>query len=433
MLLVMLNFPYTYKEDGMQRKSRPQIDTIIVIKAVIRILVAKVLFVFRTTPLGVMFIAGIMFYKAEVMPTHLSSALPMISYLILAFGMLITSCFNRSRFFFILLVLFLSQLSLISFTSEYMDKGFSFQGIYAVISLLVPLNILFFSSLSEGKILSAWGQKNFIIILLQIISILALLLSGRIEGFLGMNGGFSYFSFIPETPIPTLSVFAYSMAGLVLLIKRRRTTLYFKRTLFGALVAVFFAQHFYIYPIGIPLFYSTAGVIIILSIIQDYYFKAYLDELTNLPSRRSLNEEMMNLNNIYTIAMVDVDFFKKFNDKYGHDAGDDVLRLIARVMKEHNKGKAFRYGGEEFTIVFPGKKMEDAVPCLEELREKISKCRFLLRGEREKGIDRRLNVTVSIGVAESTTKSIGPEEVIKAADAALYQAKEQGRNCVCKA
>ena len=166
---------------------------------------------------------------------------------------------------------------------------------------------------------------------------------------------------------------------------------------------------------------------------QDYYFKAYLDELTNLPSRRSLNEEMMNLNNIYTIAMVDVDFFKKFNDKYGHDAGDDVLRLIARVMKEHNKGKAFRYGGEEFTIVFPGKKMEDAVPCLEELREKISKCKFLLRGEREKGIDRRLNVTVSIGVAESTTKSIGPEEVIKAADAALYQAKEQGRNCVCKA
>ncbi len=150
-----------------------------------------------------------------------------------------------------------------------------------------------------------------------------------------------------------------------------------------------------------------------------------------MPSRRSLNEDMLALEGTYVIAMLDVDFFKKFNDTYGHDAGDDVLRLIAGVMKNFKAGKSFRYGGEEFTILFPNKSLAEAIPALEKLRESIAKCKFALRGSSsKKAAERKLNITVSIGVAESNHKLASPEEVIKAADTALYRAKDNGRNCV---
>lgn len=101
-------------------------------------------------------------------------------------------------------------------------------------------------------------------------------------------------------------------------------------------------------------------------------------------------------------------------------------------MKSCTRGKFFRYGGEEFTILFPGKTLAEVIPYLEEVREKIAQCKFALRNQdtHRKTAGRKLNVTVSIGVAEPENPSISPEQVMKAADAALYRAKEQGRNCV---
>jgi diguanylate cyclase (GGDEF)-like protein len=141
---------------------------------------------------------------------------------------------------------------------------------------------------------------------------------------------------------------------------------------------------------------------------------------------------MLKLGSNYTIAMVDVDFFKKFNDTYGHDAGDDVLRLIGKVMKNFKGGKTFRYGGEEFTVLFPGKSLSEAIPYLEVLREEIAKSKFVLRqdSKRKKNTNKKLSITVSIGAADSNHKEISPDEVIKLADKALYRAKENGRNCV---
>ena len=115
----------------------------------------------------------------------------------------------------------------------------------------------------------------------------------------------------------------------------------------------------------------------------------------------------------------------------GHDAGDDVLRMIACVMKEFKGGKSFRYGGEEFTILLPEKSLSEAIVQLDELREAIAKSKFVVRGNSKTG-GRKSTVTVSIGAAESTSKLVSYDDVIKAADKALYRAKENGRNCVSK-
>lgn len=192
-----------------------------------------------------------------------------------------------------------------------------------------------------------------------------------------------------------------------------------------------------------PIFMSSVGLLMIICILQNTHSMAYLDELTEIPGRRALREEMMKLSGAYTVAMVDIDHFKKFNDTYGHDVGDDVLRMVASKLKRvTGGGKAFRYGGEEFVIIFARKKLADVLPHLEKLRETIAHSEFVIRGkDRPKNKPakpkstqpvKKISVTVSIGAAEKNRPLEKAEEVLKEADKALYRAKKKGRNCVCK-
>ena len=140
--------------------------------------------------------------------------------------------------------------------------------------------------------------------------------------------------------------------------------------------------------------------------------------------------------------MVDVDRFKNFNDTYGHDLGDQVLKMVAKKLADvGGGGKAYRYGGEEFTVVFPGKPLDAAVPHLEALRKQVAAYKLALRAaarpekaqpvKRQRGAFRESkaeSVTISIGVAQRSDKLATPADVIKAADKALYRAKRGGRN-----
>lgn len=185
-------------------------------------------------------------------------------------------------------------------------------------------------------------------------------------------------------------------------------------------------------------------VLLISAVVQESFDLAFRDDLTGLPGRRALNETMKRLGHSYTLAMVDVDHFKKFNDTHGHDAGDDVLKLVARSLGQvGGGGRAFRYGGEEFTLVFDGSDARSAREAIEAVRIAVQDTRMQLRnrGQRERddtrGQQRRgqggsgatVQVTVSIGVADHRAGSTA-QAVIKAADKALYAAKAGGRNCV---
>jgi diguanylate cyclase (GGDEF)-like protein len=168
---------------------------------------------------------------------------------------------------------------------------------------------------------------------------------------------------------------------------------------------------------------------------------AYRDGLTELPGRRALNEALPRLSGQFTVAMIDVDHFKQFNDRWGHDAGDHVLRMVAaRLAAVAGGGKAYRYGGEEFAVLFGGKTAEECLPHLEELRETIESSRFTLRrrfrprkkptAPKGRKTREQVVITVSIGVAEKNSRQSSPDQVVNAADKALYRAKEAGRNRV---
>ena len=195
---------------------------------------------------------------------------------------------------------------------------------------------------------------------------------------------------------------------------------------------------------ALPLLVAASGLVLVVGVLQETYRLAFRDELTRLPSRRALNERLKAVARRYAVAMVDVDHFKSFNDTYGHDVGDQVLRMVAaRLARVGGGGEAFRYGGEEFTVLFSGKSADDALPHLEALRADIEDYRMAIRasdrprrkraGKRRRSpasTGRTVSVTVSIGVAERSDRNDYAEAVIKAADKALYRAKRAGRNQV---
>jgi diguanylate cyclase (GGDEF)-like protein len=194
-------------------------------------------------------------------------------------------------------------------------------------------------------------------------------------------------------------------------------------------------------PISLLLMLLSVHYLVV--IVIDAYFLAYRDDLTGLPSRRALNQLALSLGRKYTVAMLDIDHFKKFNDTYGHDIGDQVLKLVAaKIGNVKGGGKAFRYGGEEFTIVFSSKSIAQALPELEAVRQAIQDYKIVIRHPQRKTKQERstkksgknkdfkmVSVTISIGAAIRTDKQ-GFEQALKCSDQALYKAKKTGRNKV---
>jgi GGDEF domain-containing protein len=219
-----------------------------------------------------------------------------------------------------------------------------------------------------------------------------------------------------------------------------------ERSFMWVVVLLMVAMHPDIGAAGSAIFLVAAGLTVTMGVVETSYVMAYRDELTGLPGRRALMQYLDGIKGTCTIAMVDVDHFKKFNDRHGHDVGDQVLKLVAsRLARTPGGGRAYRYGGEEFTLLFPGRTSEDALPYLEAVLSSIGGARFALRSwkrprklpdgavrkDRAGGKAKHLSVTVSIGMAHTDGKD-AYAIVLKRADQALYRAKKKGRNQVSK-
>jgi diguanylate cyclase (GGDEF)-like protein len=383
-----------------------------------------------TTPFVILAGALLIFWQGKQISEGIIGTLASAAYFILGLGMSLTFWFNRSRVFFILLILFISLFGLTAFPADNIRNQQVFSAIYSLTSLLIPANLLFFFFLPERGILSIWGKRHFGIVFFQILFVSGIVSSRDQDLVAQLNSHLFTLPDVLRTPLPDAAVLLFAFVTILLCIKRHKGTASFKPAVLGSLSAATLGLHFQATNHALPLFYAAAGLILTLSVIKDSYSMAYVDELTELLSRRALNEELLRLSGKYVIAMVDVDHFKKFNDTYGHDAGDDVLRLIASLLKKvTGGGKAFRYGGEEFTILFPGKSIDEIMSHLESLHKHIAKHEFTLRKSAEdKSPRKKLSITISIGVAENGEKHKNPHEVLKEADAALYRAKEKGRN-----
>ena len=188
--------------------------------------------------------------------------------------------------------------------------------------------------------------------------------------------------------------------------------------------------------------FTGLGLLLTINITSGLFHIGFYDELTQIGNRRALLAAAATAGNHYSLAMIDADHFKKINDRFGHDLGDQALRVIASCISKVGCGaKAFRYGGEEFCLLFKGKSQAEVADCLEQLRQAIANYDMVIRdkkarptqrakGEKNRGATRRhsnLRLTVSVGVVDSSAGG-SFEQLIKLADRALYRAKAGGRN-----
>jgi len=163
--------------------------------------------------------------------------------------------------------------------------------------------------------------------------------------------------------------------------------------------------------------------------------RAHLDGLTELGNRFALNDALPSqlascreANLPLSLVMTDIDHFKKVNDRFGHAAGDEVLRRVAMLLRGsvHRTDFLGRYGGEEFVILCPGRPMEAVLTTAAEIRYRVADTPVSFRSS-------MIAVTVSLGVAsvEPASGELQPAELLEQADLALYRAKSGGRNTVC--
>lgn len=380
---------------------------------------------------------------ATLSPAH-RELLLIAPYLAAVTGMFLSVHFHRGRPFTALLFV---SIFYFSYRTYLLDgiSGFVPQAVYFGLALLLPLNFVLLALMRERGVFSTAGRLRFIFIAVQATTVW-LIFRHNFEDVLPL---LSRKLILMESldsillPQPLLAIALCSLLFIAFLAARRQAPI--ESGLTGALMALVIATVKISSPDFPAIFATAAGLIITLSILQDSYNMAFRDDLTGMPSRRALNESLHGIGRRYAIAMLDVDHFKKFNDTYGHDVGDQVLKMVAKKMLSvGGGGKSFRYGGEEFTILFPGKRVADALPHLESVRKSIEEYRLAIRGDdrpgdAKQGVGKRgsrsstteVSVTISIGVAESGEEHGSSAEVMKAADKALYRAKNKGRNQVC--
>jgi diguanylate cyclase (GGDEF)-like protein len=234
---------------------------------------------------------------------------------------------------------------------------------------------------------------------------------------------------------------AWAFGGAVLVWRAWQTRGAVEIGLLGALVAAGLMLQAPPGSVERGVYLTACGLVLVLAMVEASHTLAYRDELTTLPGRRALNETLQQLGGTYTLAMLDVDHFKKFNDSYGHEAGDQCLRYLATHLADvGGGGRAFRYGGEEFTLLFPGREVQDVAADLEALRAAIAGSTFAVRAQgrpkrrpdkpSKPGPIKQVQVTVSIGACERNDALSAAHEVMERADKRLYKSKKDGRNRV---
>ncbi|MCK5050787.1 MAG: GGDEF domain-containing protein [Candidatus Cloacimonetes bacterium] len=383
---------------------------------------------------------------------------PLIPYLLFVIVAILGVRSNNSGLILCTIILTISYF-ILNLSSSYPIIDFNFI-IPRIISFLLPINIFLFTFVEKKKIRVFFLYIVIILIEVGVIRFLYYLIEfpeskiiiqfytefPKLAASLLVFTQYLYGVFLKTSlidNIPVISLFTFIMIIVLLIAKFVSSRDVRNGGYLFVTISVFLAVCSSEPVPTLMLFFTASGLILLITTIEASFSMAYIDELTGLHGRRSLNETLSTLNKNYAIAMIDIDHFKKFNDRYGHKTGDQVLKMVAAKLSEVNSGaKSFRYGGEEFTTIFPGKTSKEAKPFMEEYRVILESTEFIVRSPirrsstsknrgKSASKDRKIvTVTVSIGIAEYSGNQTKPEKVLKAADKILYKAKHLGRNRV---
>lgn len=406
---------------------------------------------------GLVLMTGLALYASRpTVPLSLGAALPAIPYL-LGLGVVVLAAWFKCPRAVLMAVLVMGTHGATAYFVPDLEsagkRGSELMVLYAAVAVLFPVNAALVS-LKRDRGMFSKGVLVRVLFLIVQVALLVVVWDAGIAAHAWADEvlharlfekGYDYWSLLPQ-----MAIGLFAIVSMGLLARAAWSGGAIDGGLFGAVAASALALHAVGQGAVPALLFSLALLALLAAVVQESYRLAFIDELTGLPGRRALMHELQSMGELYTVAMLDVDHFKKFNDTYGHDVGDQVLKMVAaRMMRVTGGGRAFRYGGEEFTVVFARKDADAALMHLERLRETIAESSFRLREDqrpKEKPVgvkakeaaqkraqnrsaDGMVSVTISIG-AHTRSEGETLDEALKAADQALYRAKDGGRNRV---
>ncbi len=391
------------------------------------------------TPALCMLFALILRWQQQALGSNLLALLPQLPYVLLSIAGLIALLSNRTRE----LALSLSVLCTYWLIRTYLQAPLDSQPaseVFTLLALALPLIALFLIFIPQQGITQPQGIAIFLgpPVLLTAASQILIINPDLFAPFtVDLINNPLWFTRLPGD-IALIYVIAIGIATMMLI--RRQQSI--ESSALGCIAMLFVTLGWIQLNNISAAMFTGMGLLLTINITSGLLHIGLYDELTQIGNRRALIEAAKTAGNQYTLAMVDADHFKQINDRFGHDLGDQALKVIASCMlKTGCGGKAYRYGGEEFCLLFKGKSRDQVADCLEELRQAIANYDMVIRdkklrpkeqalGEKKRGASKRhsnLRLTVSVGVADNANGG-SFEHLIKLADRALYKAKAGGRN-----
>jgi GGDEF domain-containing protein len=352
-------------------------------------------------PGGVVLLAAWGLQQSAGAQAVLAPAAPYFCFGALAAALFLAWYYDQSRLLYCAAVIALTVVALD-------QPSFEWTALPLTAAILLPVNFVLFAALKERGVMTFDGLVEAGIVVAQVVAM------PWIAGQSVVAGAFFDWADPPgEAGLPWTARWSFILGALAILvlILRRRGTL--EKGMLWALVAMFVGFHQRTEP-ALWFYSGIAGLFLAYGVLEHGRDLAFLDELTGLPGRRAFNS-----------------------------AGDQVLRMVAaRLRHVGGGGRAYRYGGEEFLMLFRGRTAAEALPFVEAVRRDVADAGFTPRSPRrlavkveggpapEHPIAPRVTITISIGLADSSKGRSTPDLVLDAADLSMYEAKDAGRNCV---
>lgn len=401
--------------------------------------IAKTLFSFFI-PGGLLFLITAIILNLRIIDKVLPRSALIYPIIVIGAGVLLGLFFKRIWLMLVILILAIADRALLYFaanTDVTMEEG---RLIYHAISFLLPINLCLFAFMKRRGVMK-WQSIWFLS---------AILLQGCGVAFIYQNKSLGFGAFLEYSsvkwallehiPLSQLALFAFGIAFVYYLFLYIRTRGVIERSFCWALIAIFYALALSrIGPVS-SIYFSTAGLIFVISVIENIYVEGFQDEVTNLPTGKSMHGILSQLDRGYTLALIEVDNFERLKENHGRRLSKQVLRSVgSKLTSVTGGGKPFRYRGEVFAIVFPGMFLQDMLPKIEELRQTIKKLGPILHSQKSPGkkprklkrieiLANKIPVTVSIGVAERSDADMSPQQAILKAEEALSTAKREGHD-----
>jgi len=392
-------------------------------------------------PGGFIFAAAFAFFRLHGFPQWVEGPIQAFPFIVLAFGFFFGWYLSSSRLILSLVVLAMADRAVCLFSPADPDPESSGAVLFSAAAILVPLNLMAFSLIKEEAMATWRGVSRVLLVLLQPLLVFWLARPGQAWVAYSLQQPLVQVVKTGWTPIPQLALVTY--VGALLLIGTRfivGRNLLDSGTLW-ALITSFVAFQGVQSGWSPTSFFSTAGLIFFVTLVQASHRQSYCDEVTGVPGKLAYDEAMAGLGKKYVLAVVGIDQLKQYGSQRGKSVSEQVLRLLGqKIMAAAGSGKVYRLAGEEFVILFPKKAATATLVDLSGVREAVEETEIYVNSRdrvweggsvRRKGAgDDRLPVTASIGLAAEENAKFSLDLVTKAAYRALYEAKGEGGNRV---